>query len=82
MLRTSYNVPSCNPGFVALPRTDGSKYAEDPVTYAPMPPVTLLYKTTLILTAFKLNRSAYKSRASELLKLGKPWVGAPNERVE
>jgi hypothetical protein len=33
--------------------------------------------------AFKLNGLAYKSETSELLlKLGKPRVPAPNERVE
>jgi hypothetical protein len=79
MFSTSYNVPSCNPRLVALSRIDGRKY-KDPAAYTCMFP---LYEATLISIAFKLNGLAYMSKSWGLpLKLGKPWVGAPNERVE
>jgi hypothetical protein len=78
MFSTSYNVPSCNPRFVTLLRMDGRKY-KDPVAYASM---SKLDVTILISMAFKLNRSAYNSGGPRLLlKLGKPWVAAPNERL-
>jgi hypothetical protein len=79
MFSTSYNVPSCNPRLVALSRIDGRKY-RDPAAYNS---ISSLYETTLISIAFRLNGLAYISNLSGLLlKLGKPWVWASNERVE
>jgi hypothetical protein len=79
MFSTSYNVPSCNPRLVALSRIDGREY-KDPAAYTS---ISSLYETILISITLKLNGSAYKSwKPGLLLKLGKPWVRAPNERVE
>jgi hypothetical protein len=69
MFSTSYNVPSCNPRFVALPRIDGREY-KDPAAYTSISP---LYETILITIASKLNEMAYKSKTSGLLLgLGEP----------
>jgi hypothetical protein len=79
MFSTSYNVPSCNPRLVAVSRIDGRKY-KDPRAYNS---IASLYETILISVAFSLNGLAYNSEGlGLLLKLGKPRVPAPNERVE